>query len=258
MATPNAKNIRNLSGWLYVRPLDKNYFTNVGHVESVNRNLAITRENIFGSGSGTRQKLDVHVTETGGTLSIVLRETTAFNFALANASDTDVFHTQDADTFSLQYQNVKAGDVISLGFMGITSVQVTELVQLGQNDLYPLLDYRIDTEAGVIEVLRDVDIMDVMFDAPAIAEADRLAKIALLQRPEGITCEILVVQKQKRGATRYKFEKAIATFFPEGDLTLIKEDPAAVTITLMGEMIPNPNVPEAEQYGVMIELPATA
>lgn len=252
MGTPNAKNIRNFSGWLYVRPLNKSHFKNTGHAESVNRNLSVTRENIYGSGSGTRQKLDVNVTETGGTLSIVLRESTAFNMALANASDTDLVYTQQAaSAVILTGTNAQAGDAVSLGYTGVTDVTVTN----GATDLVRGTDYDLDAAAGVIEWKKPISTYDITFDAPAVVAADRQAKIALLQKPEGITCEIMVVQKQKRGSKRYKFINAIATFFPEGDMTLIKEDAAPVTITLTGELIPNPNVPEDEQYGILVEVP---
>lgn len=247
--TANVKNIRALKGWLYVRPLDKQHFVHCGHVESVTRNLEIAREPLYVSGSGVRKKGDTVVNEVSANLSIVLREDTAFNIALASASDTDLVYTQEAATGVMRSgTNVKAGDAIHLSCTGATNVVLTD----GSDELIRMLDYDLDAELGVIEFKRDIPTYDLVFDKPAIVSADRRSKIALLQRPEGITCEFMIKQTQKRGEKRWKYVHAIGTIFPEGDLTLIKEGSEMDTITLTAELIPNPNVPEDDQYGVMI------
>lgn len=252
MSTPNSKNIRNMSGWLYVRPLTQTRFQNVGHVDSFNRNLEVSREPIYASGSGVRTKIDTLVNETNANYSITLRETTALNMALASAANVEQFYTQAAaSAVILTGTNARPGELVKLAHIKVTDVTITDG---GAGTLSPLVDYTLDAQAGTIEFRTAQTEYDITYDAPAILADERRALISMLSNPEGITCEILVVQKQKRGPKRYRFEGAICTFFPDGDLTLIKEDPGAATITLTGEGIPNEAYPEGQQFGFLVEL----
>lgn len=251
---PNVKNIRNMVGWFFTAdPADPNHvYTNRGHAESVSLNLTSTREPVWVSGSGVRQKGDIIVTETGGTLTAVLRESTAHNLAVAYASGTDKVYEQTAqNAVIITGGAVKEGSAINLKHLKIRNLALAS----GSVDLVEGIDYELDAAAGVIEFKRAFSTFEGTYDADAILADARQLIISVLSREEGIPMDIMVVQKQRRGKSRQKIEGMRGIAFPEGDITLIKEDTGAVTITLNIELVANPNMPADEQYGRVIEIP---
>jgi len=258
MGNANVKNIRSFSGWFYAKILEPTAsaterFIKLGHIESVNVTYDMAREKVYASGDGTREQLDTMVNERTGTLNAVLRETTALNLALATASNPGEFYSQAAaNAVILTGTNARAGDAIRLGYQGVVDVTVTD----GTNELVAGTHYTLDAPAGIIEFTSDQAEYDITFDAPAVLESARKPILRMLSAEEGIKLEFLIVQKQRRGGTRKIFRSAHGIVFPSGDLTLIKEDQAPVTVSITAELVPNPTVPYDERFGVMEEVAA--
>ncbi|WHZ36491.1 hypothetical protein [Sagittula sp. MA-2] len=251
-SAPNVKNIRNMSGWANFRKSGEANFRNLGHLESLFRSINTTREAIWVSGTGTRLKGDVETTESDATIRFVLRESSARNWALANAAKEEV-HTQEAVTAEIRTAaDVSEGTMINLGLLNVTNVIVTD----GTDALEAGIHYDVDASAGTIEFKNGSWAqVDVTFDAPAIVSADERLMMAMMSEPDGITGELLVVQKQKRGNKRYKLEKCLINVTPDGDLSIVKEDTGHITLALSGEVLANPETPDAP-FGRFIEIDA--
>ncbi len=227
----NVKNIRSFSGWGYFRKTGEDHFVSFGHVESLSRAVEVEKEDIWCSGSGNRTKEDTDIIGKSASIAVTLRETNARNFAIASLSD-ESFFVQDAATAEiLSGTDMPVGGMVELGYLNATNVVVTD----GTDDLKLGQDYELDAAAGTIEFLTAQSTYDITFDAPAITESDAKIVSKLLSADEGISGELVVVQKQTRGSTRYKFSCS-CTLFPDGDQTLIKEDTGKDTITLSGDI----------------------
>jgi len=247
----NIKNVRNMSGWAYFRPTGKTSFRNLGHLESLSRSIETTREDYWASGSGVKVKEDVETTESSAKISFVLRESSARNWCLVNASDEKAYLQTAALAENLTAANVEDGDLIDLKFLNVSNVIVTD----GSADLEAGIDYALDASAGTIEFLTVQATVDITFDAPEIVAGDGRLVANILENPNGITGELLVVQKQKRGGKRFKLEKCLINVIPDGDLTVVQEDTGKITLSLSGDVISNPNSPDAP-FGRFVEIDA--
>jgi hypothetical protein len=251
MSAANIKNVRGFAGWAYFRPSGEAHFRNLGHLESLTRNIETTREDYWAGGTGVRRKEDVETTESSATISFVLRETSARNWCLANLSAENAY-TQIAATAEIRTaSNVERGTMIDVNFLNLTNVVVTD----GTTDLEAGIDYELDALAGTIEFHAEQANVDITFDAPEILATDGRLVANLLEKPEGITGELLVKQNQKRGGKRFKFEKALINVMPDGDLTVVQEDTGRVTLALSGDIIANPNSLDAP-FGRFVEIDA--
>lgn len=242
----NIKNVRNMSGATYFRELSEPRASNVGHTQSASLTFDIEKEDLLSSITGIRQKYDTEVTLKGASGTLVLRETTARNIAFMTSGEK-VVYTQDAVTDEIfSGTGAKKGEMIKLGYQNISDLSITGATE---GD-----DYTLDAKAGVLEFISDFGDYGGVFSAPSIAAGEQRAMINILSKPEGITGELTVVQKQKRGGKRFTLVLPRVVIFGDGDLMVSKDESGAVTITLRFECIADPTLPEDKQFGYIEEV----
>ncbi|OOY22491.1 hypothetical protein BMI91_19610 [Thioclava sediminum] len=248
MASPDVKKIRNLAGEGYFKLDGTNVFLSLGHTESISINTEVTKDEIFSSITGVRSLADTEVTERKVTGGAVLRETGARQIAMASLANKGLIN-QDAQTSLTLSGSASAGDTIDLGALNVTITSLTD----GTDPLVEGQDYKLDAAAGILTFLVDITTYTGAYDTAAITDADDKALIAALSASEGISGELMVIQRQTRGGNRFKYNAKVR-IYPDGDFTLSKEGTDAATIQVKFDVVQDTSKPAGAQFGVFREI----
>lgn len=248
MSLPNVKNIRNLAGEGYFKPAGQTAFVTLGHTESISVTHNAEREAIYSSISGIRRIADYDVTETNASGSMVLRETGARQIALAVLA-TDATLTQSAESGLTLTGSAAAGDTIDLGRLDVSITSLTD----GVDPLVAGEDYELDAAAGILTFKTDQATFDLVYSCAAISAIDDQAIIAAFSAPQGIEGDLLVIQRQKRGETRWKYAAKVR-IFPDGELPLSREGTDKATVGIAFEVVEDTSKPEGSRFGILQEV----
>ena len=241
----NIKNVRNMSGPGYFRRIGDARGRTFGHTESISWNTDIQTNDYFSSIDGPREKYDSDVSEITAGGEIVLRETDLANLVFQFAGEAADLVQDAAVDEVISGTGGKKGEMIDLGYRDVSSLVLTDLVEG--------VDYSLDAQAGIAELLADVGDYSGAVSAPAIAPGAEARVINILTRPEGITGEFRVVQKQKRG-DRFMLVLPKVIIRPAGPISFSKEGTEESTISLSYECLADLSQPKEKRYGYVLKL----
>lgn len=239
---PLSTNIGALTGDIYLRPLlptpaARPY--SAGFADSVTISVDVTSDPIYGVVDGDRVKIDSWVTEKGGTISITMHEMRADHVATALMATSKALTQTSATGATISATGVKAGEIVELGKLDVTSVSVTD----GEDPLVADVDYVVKEKNGVVLFLTEQPEVEITFSAPAItADANRVLS-SILTSTEGLVCEVIVNGRNKRGI-RYNVRTRTA-LKPSGEFQVAGDGSSLSSITLTGDLKVNPDDPES-------------
>lgn len=238
---PLSTNMGALTGDIYLRPLlptpaDRAY--SAGFADSASISMDVSSEDIYAVVDGVRTKVDTWITEKGGSVSITMRELRADHVATALMATTAALTQTSVSAATKTASDVKAGELVELGKLDVTSV----IVEAGATTLVADVDYTLYAKSGDIVFRGDFEDVEITYSAPAIAaDANRVVS-SILTSPDGLVCELIIIGRNARGQ-QYKTSGVHVALKPSGEFMLAGDGSSIQEITLEGSLKINPASP---------------
>lgn len=213
----------------------------LGIVDRATITPEVERQDKSWKGSVVKQK----TTAKNATLNLTMGEATWFTFQAAlMAAQADL--TQDAGAVSVTMTNVNPGEMLELGAVGVTGLEITA----GGTALVEGEDYRpYDPATDFVVMLKPFASVTAIGTAPAIAAGERKV-LSILANDTGLAGEFTFVGENTEGQ-RITVDGVLAELTSDGEFVIHSDTADFQAFGLTGRVIRNPNMPQ-HPYGRVI------
>lgn len=237
---PLSANIGSLTGDIYLRPLTDALAYSAGFADSASISMDVSTEDIYAVVDGVRTKVDILISEKGGSVSITMRELRTDHVATALMATASALTQTVATAATKTVASVKSGNLVDLGKLDVTSV----IVEANSIALVAGTDYTLYAKSGSIVFRGDFEDVEITYSAPAITAAANRVVSSILTSPEGLVCELIIIGRNPRGI-QYKTHGMHVALKPSGEFMLAGDGSSIQEITLEGSLKINPDAPDA-------------
>lgn len=237
---PLSSNIGSLTGDIYIRPLSDALAYSAGFADGASISMDVSSEDIYAVVDGVRTKVDTWISEKGGSVSITMRELRTDHVATALMATASELTQAVATAATKTVASVKAGNLVDLGKLDVTSVSV----EANSVALVAGTDYTLYAKGGSIVFRGDFEDVEITYSAPAITAAANRVVSSILTSPEGLVCELIIIGRNPRGI-QYKTHGMHVALKPSGEFMLAGDGSSIQEITLEGSLKINPDNAEA-------------
>lgn len=238
------------------KPQGSSAFELLGDTDDVNLEATVEETERYTNEAGVRILAKTIVTQVDALLSMTLVQLSDRNRALSLLGEP-VNVTQSAvaaGTVTIEDADY-TDKIYPLGALNVSDVVVTD--GAGTTTLTIDVDYKLDAKAGFIQLINKPvgadDDVEVEFDAPAIVDADGLAKIGIANKTENRGT--LIIRGTNEVGPKVMLVLHDVQLRPSGGRAYISETDLD-TIEVEGRVFRDENQPAGFELGYEQEIPA--